>query len=402
MTPKHIIYPLNYLSGFATGNAGAAEVVFLEGAKKLLGMPQSGMPVGRARSGIYLLVKTLIRPKARKVLLSPYTIPDVVNMVLFAGGEPVFVDNAPRSTSMDVTKVQKAIDEETAVIMVTHHHTNQTRFAELRAMCQRHNVALIEDCAISLGGSIDGYSVGTQSDGGIFSLSSYKFLNYFWGGLLVCRDANVRQQINSEVSSWPRFEPGEYRSQMFRTAKYDIATQPLVFDFLTAPLLRRRQRRTAEAQVNQQVRLESVELDASLLKRPAAAAFHAWSSKIDDVNRHLHHRRTIAAIYRQLLDEYLVSRTTDSNALDGSCWVNFPIWTGRQDRNRIYRELILSKLDVGLSLYPNVQEHEKFTQIPGESGNVAEMTNSVISLPTHPRVTRKYAEKLARKVRSLL
>ena len=402
MTPKHIIYPLSYLSGFTIGDADAAEVVFSKGAKEHFGMPGGGIPVGRARAGIYLLVKTLIRPDARKVLLSPYTIPDVVNMVVFAGGEPVFVDNEPRSTSMDVTKVQGAIDAQTAVVMVTHHHTNQTRFAELRAMCQRNHVALIEDCAISLGGTIAGHSVGTQSDGGIFSLSSYKFLNYFWGGLVVCGDGDVRQQISSEVASWPRFQPREYRSQMLRTAKYDFATRPVVFDFITAPLLRRKQRRAGGAQVIQQVRLESVELDASLLKRPAAAAFQAWNSKLDDVNRYLQHRRTIAAIYRQHLDEYLVSRTADSDVLDGSCWVNFPVWIGPEDRNRIYRELILSKLDVGLSLYPNVQEHEKFRQIPGESGNVSELTASVISLPTHPRVTRKYAEKLARTVRSLL
>ena len=40
-----------------------------------------------ARVGIYLALKHLLR-KGQKVILSPYTISDVVNMVLCAGGVP--------------------------------------------------------------------------------------------------------------------------------------------------------------------------------------------------------------------------------------------------------------------------------------------------------------------------
>src|SRR6188508_929872 len=47
------------------------------------------MPQGRV--GIYLAVKALIKP-GQKVVLSPYTIADVINMVICAGGVPVFAD----------------------------------------------------------------------------------------------------------------------------------------------------------------------------------------------------------------------------------------------------------------------------------------------------------------------
>ncbi len=45
-------------------------------------------PVGRARAGLYLLVKNAVKPERRRVLMSSFTIADVVNMVVFAGGEP--------------------------------------------------------------------------------------------------------------------------------------------------------------------------------------------------------------------------------------------------------------------------------------------------------------------------
>jgi dTDP-4-amino-4,6-dideoxygalactose transaminase len=43
--------------------------------------------------------------------MSPYTIADIVNMVRFAGGEPVFVDFAPKSTNVDLGHLQTLIDE---------------------------------------------------------------------------------------------------------------------------------------------------------------------------------------------------------------------------------------------------------------------------------------------------
>ena len=47
--------------------------------------------VSQCRVGIYFAVKALIEP-GQEVILSPYTIIDVINMVIFAGGRPVFAD----------------------------------------------------------------------------------------------------------------------------------------------------------------------------------------------------------------------------------------------------------------------------------------------------------------------
>ena len=41
--------------------------------------------VSQCRVGIYFAVKALIKP-GQEVILSPYTIADVINMVIFAGG----------------------------------------------------------------------------------------------------------------------------------------------------------------------------------------------------------------------------------------------------------------------------------------------------------------------------
>ena len=60
------------------------EIKSISGSLFAVAMPQN-------RVGTYLALKTLIPPNS-KVIMFPYTIHDVVNMVICEGGIPVFVD----------------------------------------------------------------------------------------------------------------------------------------------------------------------------------------------------------------------------------------------------------------------------------------------------------------------
>jgi hypothetical protein len=71
------------------------EICRLSSSRHAVAMPQ-------ARVGIHLALKSLIRRSGRrKVILSPYTIYDVVNMVISAGGIPVFVDVDANNGNID-------------------------------------------------------------------------------------------------------------------------------------------------------------------------------------------------------------------------------------------------------------------------------------------------------------
>jgi dTDP-4-amino-4,6-dideoxygalactose transaminase len=78
-----------------------------------------------------------------------------------------------------------------------------------------------------------------------------------------------------------------------------------------------------------------------------------------------------------------------------SAFVNYPIVVGQDRRNDLYRAALCDGFDIGLSLYPDVQEMQSFTSIPGRTTNVANLVRSIVSLPTHPRVTPEYADELS-------
>ena len=76
--------------------------------------------VNQARIGVYLAVKTIVKKtKKNEILLSPYTIADVINMVILAGGKPIFIDINIETFNIDEKLIEEKISSNTAAIMVT-------------------------------------------------------------------------------------------------------------------------------------------------------------------------------------------------------------------------------------------------------------------------------------------
>lgn len=395
MTPKQIIYPISYTRAlFGKHSASFESERFHQAMGGMLGRDIGLIPLGRARMGIYLLVKQALRGSKNKVILSPYTIPDVINMVVLAGGEPVFVDFAIRSTNVDVGHLEDLIGDDVACVLVTHYHVNQNDFQLIKQLCERKGVYLFEDCAISLSGKINNKHVGTESDGAILSLSGFKFLNYFWGGAVISKHKSMIQALELETREWQRLGRWDYLPQFLKTLKYDFATRHPFFEWAVFPLIKIRQRRSVDAVNLTPPRLETVVIDNTLQSFPSASALAEFSVKFPKLDQYFAHRKQIASIYDKYLFDHMISRETKQDIIQGSCFCNYPIYVGQEHRNMIYKEILLAGYDIGASLYPNCHEHRNFKTSCGKSDNVRNLVRSVITLPTHPRVDEQYAHVL--------
>ena len=110
------------------------------------------IPLYRARLGIYLYLKEIIKDNKNEVILSPFTIFDVVNMVISAGGKPIFVDiKSKNDTNFCLEDLKKSINKNTCCILLTHYHFNNRDLPKVIKLCSDNDIKLIEDCAISLG-----------------------------------------------------------------------------------------------------------------------------------------------------------------------------------------------------------------------------------------------------------
>lgn len=97
--------------------------------------------------------------------------PTTVNPIVQFGAIPVFVDVDLETHNINAELVEGAITEKTKAIMIAHTLGNPFDLAKIKALCDKYNLWLVEDCCDALGAKYDGQLVGTFGD--IATLSFY-------------------------------------------------------------------------------------------------------------------------------------------------------------------------------------------------------------------------------------
>ena len=94
------------------------------------------------------------------------------------GATPIFVE-PDEYYSIDPDKIEEKITEKTKAIMVVHLYGTAARMDKILAICKKHNLKLIEDCAQSHGACFNGQMTGTFGNVGCFSFYPSKNLGAF-------------------------------------------------------------------------------------------------------------------------------------------------------------------------------------------------------------------------------
>ena len=187
--------------------------------------------VTQGRVGIYLAVKYLITP-GQTVVMSPYTIADVVNMVICAGGVPVFADIDRPTTNVGADAIEPLLDGRVGAVLVTHLHGMACDIEPIAALCRARGIPLIEDAAQAFGARVRGQAVGTFGDVGVFSFGMYKNVTAFYGGVLVTKHDALGQAIRAEIDRAPGMPMGMLGAKVVAALVTDVVTAPLLFKSL--------------------------------------------------------------------------------------------------------------------------------------------------------------------------
>lgn len=105
------------------------------------------------------------------------------------GARPVFVDVHADYFSMDDDAIEKAITPATKAIVLVHLQGQPCDLDKIEAICKKHNIALIEDCAQSHFSEYKGRRAGTVGIAGSFSFYPGKNLGaYGDAGCIITND----------------------------------------------------------------------------------------------------------------------------------------------------------------------------------------------------------------------
>jgi perosamine synthetase len=114
-----------------------------------------------------------------------------VNAIRYVGATPVFAESLPDTWQLDPSDAERKITAKTRAIMAVHLYGGACEMPRLTALCERHNLKLVEDCAEAIGTRLHGRHVGTFSDIATFSFFGNKTLTTGEGGMVVCRDKKL-------------------------------------------------------------------------------------------------------------------------------------------------------------------------------------------------------------------
>lgn len=112
------------------------------------------------------------------------------------GAKPVFVDIDPVYYSIDETKIEAAIGPKTKAVIAVHLQGQMSAIDRIKAICDQHGIALIEDCAQSHLSEYKGAKAGLTGIAGSFSFYPGKNLGaYGDAGCMITNDADLAQKL---------------------------------------------------------------------------------------------------------------------------------------------------------------------------------------------------------------
>ena len=106
------------------------------------------------------------------------------NCIMYTGAKPVFAEVHPETYNLDVADAEQRITSKTKAILLAHQIGMPADIDAFRALCDKHNLVLIEDAACAAGSSYKGKKIGSHSDLVCFSFHPRKVISTGDGGMV--------------------------------------------------------------------------------------------------------------------------------------------------------------------------------------------------------------------------
>lgn len=142
-----------------------------------------------------------------EVITQPLTFISTANAITYCGADPVFVDVNPKTLGLDPQKLQDFLEKNTTVsngncinkisgkriraCVPMHTFGHPSEIEDIKQICDRFALMLVEDAAESLGSTYKGKHTGTFGLLGILSFNGNKTITTGGGGMILTNDETL-------------------------------------------------------------------------------------------------------------------------------------------------------------------------------------------------------------------
>lgn len=147
--------------------------------------------VNSGTSALHLCMRALDIHDGDEVITTPFSFVASANCILFERAVPRFVDVLPDTLCIDPARVEAAITPKTKAILAVDVFGYLCDWDALRAIADRHHLALIEDSCEALGSSVGTRQAGSFADCAVFGFYPNKQITTGEGGMLVTNSERI-------------------------------------------------------------------------------------------------------------------------------------------------------------------------------------------------------------------
>lgn len=317
-----------------------------------------------ATSGLHLAVKLFKEfegwEDGDEIITTPITFVSTNHVILYENLKPIFAD-VDEYLCLDPYDAEKKITNKTRAIMFVGYAGNVGQYYKIVELCKKHNLKLILDAAHMAGTRYNEEIPGKEADAVIYSFQAVKPLPTFDSGMVCFKDneydflARKFSWMGIDKDTFARTNAGLYKW------KYDV------------PFL-------------------GYKYNGNSI---AAAIALVQLKQLDSDNKR---RREIAAIYNSFLQNCSNIRVIPTTP---DCESSQHLYVIAIDnREKIINRL--SKMGVNCSVhYICNTEFPMYSYAKGTCPNAEKMSNLIMTLPTHLRLTNEQIQGISNNIKIL-
>ena len=357
--------------------------------------------VFKARIGLFHILSFLFKndKSKNKIILSSFTVFDMINMILLSGFEPIFIDHYKNSSQINIHQLKKKINKlnnEIGAVLLTHYNINNSELSEISNICKQNKIILIEDCAISIGSKFNNDYVGKFGDYSIFSFGFYKFINVLSGGMVFSKNKSFYNFVIEKEKNWNEVKIYNFYKLIIKSFFIRVMSSKIFFN-LIFPFIK-----------------FSYKNDIKLIKKllindpkphqkevfPKEYKFRLSQLQINDIIFQFKNlkpqRETRERNYRNysenIKNKKIIFFHNKQDLLNKNAYLNFPIIV--ENKNKFIKYMMDNNIDISPQFYRSVNQLSFLNKYKKGTKLIHNSVSNLVTLPTYSGINKNYILKI--------
>lgn len=151
--------------------------------------------VSSCTAGMHLFYNAVGIGNGDEVIVPAQTHLATAHAVELNGAKAVFVDANLNTGNIDIEKIEEKITKKTKAICIVHYLGLPVDIKKVKKIALKHDLYIVEDCALALGAKYYNKHVGTIGDVGVFSFYPVKHITTAEGGMMILNNKALSKKI---------------------------------------------------------------------------------------------------------------------------------------------------------------------------------------------------------------